>query len=663
MMNRFIYLIWGCLFLPALCQGQHLPLMHGMQSYHQLADHYYAQTAYVKAAENYEKALEKSPEDTRLVLKLARCHTRLNAPGKAVKYFEQAMPGGHATGQDSLHYAEALHSHGAFEKAANWYEAYRTKYPDDQRVARKLAGLRNIAAFYEDSAAYRVVKAPFNTEKADFAPAWRQGELLFVSNRDHRGAFRLRDGRDGNEFLRLYQWKNGQTVRYPVTAKRLHEGPVTFFEAGNKAIVTVNHQPRKLKVAEADGLKLVIYEKKGEKWEYHSDFPYNDRHYSVGHPAFDETRQVLYFASNMPGGKGGVDLYVSEYAEGKWSAPQNLEAVNTEGDETFPFLHASTQDLYFASNGRGGLGGLDIYRTNINDPAGTVHNPGYPVNSSKDDFGLILDETGKRGYLSSNRDGGVGSDNIFEVAFFETGVALVVTDKTTGETLDATVKVIDSRTGEYVPHQMTGQSAMFGARRGRPYTLVVEKPGYEETKQDFIPQAKEGAETVTIPINREVITKEEPATIVHLANLSGSHTYRITTAALEPVEESGPPAATPVRHIENVYFAFDSDVILSGEEELTKLAELLTGYPSLDLKVIAYSDSFGPMAYNDLLSEKRINKVINMLNQQGVNPERIKTTLLGKRRLLNPCKDPLNCSKHTHRLDRRVEFLLFQGKG
>jgi len=194
-------------------------------------------------------------------------------------------------------------------------------------------------------------------------------------------------------------------------------------------------------------------------WTTVYPFPYNSSEYSITDPTISEDGKTLYFSSDMKGGQGGKDLYRSEFIDGKWSKPENLVDLNTPYNEVFPFLHQGNV-LYFASNGHGGMGGLDIFKSEIQEDGFTdIVNAGYPINTHYDDFSLVLDSVGSRGFLSSNRKG--GQDDIYRVDIdmqvYPLAIEGVIRYKEIGwadsvakELRNATLILIDNRKGTAV---------------------------------------------------------------------------------------------------------------------------------------------------------------------------------------------------------------------
>ncbi len=200
---------------------------------------------------------------------------------------------------------------------------------------------------------------------------------------------------------------------------KYHEGPMAFFKDGSKVIFTRNNFINGKTAKSSDGInKLKLYMANSEKdsWGNLVELPFNSDEYSSGHPALSPDEKLLFFSSDMPGGYGGTDIYVSRYDEGNWSAPINLGAsINTKGNEMFPFVDDKA-NLYFSSDGHPGLGDLDIFFVQLNEmtPKGRVINLGTPINSSKDDFGILTDGTRQNGYFSSNRKRGGNDDDIYK---------------------------------------------------------------------------------------------------------------------------------------------------------------------------------------------------------------------------------------------------------
>ena len=371
-----------------------------------------------------------------------------------------------------LNYAEILANNGKYELSGIYYKKYRDKHPGDKRALNLSTVHENSNNFYKDSLNWKLEFLSINTPKDEFAPAYFKRGLIFASNRNKRRGIRNIFGSNESPFTDLYfaedtskithfspqvylNWANfpiagAQKPRFAVSVNdskvlrndtypkavarsnkfkdtsgvhvlhgglntRFHDGPVSH--AANQSYLLFNRNNRH---SNSDGgqdiykLSMLSLQYAGGTWYNLRPFEYNSVDYSVAHPAISQDGRLLYFVSDMPGGIGKKDIYycTRESITNAWSKPVNLgPTFNTEGDETFPFLTADNV-LYFSSDGYAGLGGLDIFYVKIkNDlPSGAATNMGYPLNSSKDDFGITLSPDNTSGYLSSDR---YGSDDIF----------------------------------------------------------------------------------------------------------------------------------------------------------------------------------------------------------------------------------------------------------
>jgi outer membrane protein OmpA-like peptidoglycan-associated protein len=200
---------------------------------------------------------------------------------------------------------------------------------------------------------------------------------------------------------------------------KYHEGPAAFFKDGSKVIFTRNNMNNGVAKKSSDGivkLKLYIADAKKDGWGNISELPFNSNEYSTGHPALSADEKLVFFASDMPGGYGGTDIYVTRYDGANWSAPINMgKEINTKGNEMFPYVD-DKGNFYFASDGHPGLGELDIFFTQLEGitQKGRIINLGAPINSSKDDFGIVTDGLRQSGYFSSNRKRGGNDDDVYK---------------------------------------------------------------------------------------------------------------------------------------------------------------------------------------------------------------------------------------------------------
>jgi outer membrane protein OmpA-like peptidoglycan-associated protein/tetratricopeptide (TPR) repeat protein len=394
-------------------------------------DRKYSQFMYMDAATIYQQAIKRKSNDE-VIKKIALCYVKLNDPLKVAEWYGKVNDKNAMTPEHHYNYAQALSSIGKFEEAKQWYKLYEKEASKDLRGKNKVYALEHLEDYYKDSSKYEVAPLSIlNSQYSDFAPSFFKDGIVFPSGRFIKVGSRRTFKWDNSAFLDLYySEKNGasptdykEPIHFSSTLNtKYHEGACTFSKDGNKIIFTRNnyfHSNRKRSSEGSTLLKLYYSEHSEGKdgvhgWHHFTELPFNSDEYSVGDPCADADFHTLYFVSNMPGGQGGTDIYKSTFKDGKWSKPENLGSqINTPGNERFPFLH-SDGTLFFSSDGRDGIGGLDIYEAKLEDKKWEIHDMGYPINSPMDDFGLILSDNRTYGYFSSNRFGGVGSDDIYK---------------------------------------------------------------------------------------------------------------------------------------------------------------------------------------------------------------------------------------------------------
>ncbi len=397
------------------------------------ADNFLNVLAYARAIPLYEEVIEKH-DDASAKIKLAECYKNLNYYDKAEFWYKQVI---NSTGalDDSqiINYAQILKSNRKYEEAKQWFLKYAKTHPDEPKVNNLISSCDIAKQIIEDSFFYIIEPMFFNTSASELSPAFYSEGLAFLSNRKDN---QLIDKRSGNPLFDLYYVEtkdnkdSSEIMEFPSTINsKQNESQAAFNHAYNIMYITRNNPKNKKKTI--DRYQILKVELIKDKWKVIEKFPHNSDDYSVGYPSLSHAGMTLskagrklYFVSNMPGGYGGSDIYVS-YRQGyttsklggTWSTPENLgSAINTEGDELYPYIHPDGT-LYFSSNGHAGLGGFDIFYANlINDNWIEPRNLGYPINSSKDDYGYITYKNKGSGYFSSNRKSG-GLD--FDIFYFE----------------------------------------------------------------------------------------------------------------------------------------------------------------------------------------------------------------------------------------------------
>jgi len=328
-----------------------------------------------------------------------------------------------------LYYAQALQASGNYGEA----KAQFLKYDElvsaegeggDNRGKILAAACDRVQDFSNLSGVMVENVGSINSEKLEFSPTFYRNGIVFASTRPASLGTAKDAWIDDNFMTLFYASRNadgslGEPVEFSNKINtKYHEGPVTFNRGGDAIYFTRNDFNKGKRHKNSKGtttLNIYSADKIEGEWANVQELPFNSDERTTCHPTLAPDGRKLYFSSDRPGGYGGMDLYMSKMTGGKWSSPMNLgPEVNTKGNEIFPFIH-DDGTLYFASNGLAGLGGLDIFSAvGPTDTTWTaVQNLGKPYNSSKDDFGFILNVTGTEGYFSSSRDGGYGGDDIY----------------------------------------------------------------------------------------------------------------------------------------------------------------------------------------------------------------------------------------------------------
>ncbi len=681
----------------------------------QRADDLFQRQSFQSAATLYESLLARDESNVRVHLKAAESYYALNDPQRAAEHYGYAswtVDAQHVLAHHRWHYAQTLVRTGQLAQAEQMLTTYLAEVPDHQAAQNLLVGLQQRADFYADSAQYTLEALNSNSSEADFSPAFYQDGLVFASSRQEKG-YQKTYHRDLGAYLHLFYTPlaNQQSAD---TAQRLfgkrfvslHQGPAVFFANDSKMLLTTNNPSFKKDRGQPvsfNRLQLLYAEKTKEgTWTEPVTLPFNSTEHSVGHPAVTADGAQLYFCSDRPGGFGGTDLYVSRYENGTWSEPVNLgERVNTDGDEMFPFVH-NDQTLYFASTGHPGLGGLDVFKIDLSlSDTSAIHNLGYPINTSEDDFGMILRADGKSGYVSSHR---AGHDNIYQFnapSEVSKGIPLVV-------------EVIDGLTNQPIPDvrlflkRLVMNSLLESATDslGRIYLTAAENAIYDLSGElngrywNHPPINTQGMKRdeenvvkiylfnevtdfdamdvvifdryhddgdVLVSMNQRLFRWSEENGQCYLSSenrkilLSRTSQDRTEPVGLlekvEQVFEEGGIALRSITTIENVFFNFDRSALRAdAQKTLEKLVSVIERYPLLRVNLSGHTDSRGTDGYNDQLSERRSKSVVNYLLEQGVAPERLQESHWGEQQLVNHCSDGVRCTAEQHQSNRRVAF-------
>ena len=433
---------------------------------------------YVGAIELYNQILDNS-DNADAKINIAECYRKISDSENAEFWYGQVVRLPEAEAVHYLFYGQALQRNGKCELAKEWYEKYIAAVPDDIRGQYLVR-----ACDYEEElmikngSIYEITHLDFNSNLDDFSPAYHKDGIIFSSERDRGSAVKRMHSWTGNPFLDLYyvdrkedsagemegvcgNYVYGRPEKWSQsTNTKFHDAVVTFNSDETMVLYTRNN----LEGKSDDGtikLKVFSADVNGNEVTNFEGLPFNSDEYSVAHPSLTPDNSRLYFASDMPGGFGGMDLYYSDYNGGSWGPPMNLgPQINTEGQEIFPY-YSKDGRLYFSSNGHIGLGGLDIYFMQDlgNGEFGAMDNMAYPINTISDDFGIIFNDEGTCGYFSSDRTGGAGRDDIYSFKKTAVPVEVYVFDEQTKLPIEG-ASVVDDCTGATLTTGANGKAVI-----------------------------------------------------------------------------------------------------------------------------------------------------------------------------------------------------------
>lgn len=454
--------------------------------------------AYTEAKILYEELYASSYNADKVVRRLADCYRLTGDTEKAERMYSQVVKTDSVSVNDFFNYAQVLRSNGKYDESVEWMKKFNVMNSGDSRgisYAQSDNFIKEILARPEICTLKLFTE--INSPYSDFGAFLFNRKIVFASGRNTGMTFEDKYAWDNKPFLDLFyavKTDTGGYLIFPYSKKinsRYHEGPACLTDDGLTMYFTRNNFAnghRKNSSKGINNLRIFKCTFSGEEISTPTDLPFNSDEYSVGHPSLDEKNQRLYFASDMPGGMGGSDIYyVTVNNDGTYGNPVNLgNKVNTEGNELFPFWHPAGV-LFFSSNGQVGLGGLDIFMAEP-DASGTftrVENMGVPINSRQDDFSFFLDKEQKNGFISSNRPGGQGDDDIWSFSlnkpvYLRIPVRVIVNDKETDKTVPGSVVRITDGEGKIYAQGITGQDGVisFMAEPDKEYKVAVQAEKY-----------------------------------------------------------------------------------------------------------------------------------------------------------------------------------------
>lgn len=615
------------------------------------ADKKYDNYSYIDAIKTYERVAEKGYKSADMFQKLGNSYYFNGELDKAAKWYDELFAMAPDQQPEYLYrYAQSLKAVGQTEKANKMMDQFNLKAGDDNRASIYGKNRNYLDVIKANSGRYKIEDAGINSKYSDYGSAFFLNKLVFTSARDTGSLMQRKHNWTNQHFTNLYVSDLGQELtpgkvdKFSKKVKsRFHESSAIFSKDGKTMYFTRNNFLDGKKGKNGEKITLIkIYKAtfENEDWDKITELPFNSDSYSVAHPALSPDEKTLYFASDMPGTLGQSDIFKVQLNEdGRFGNPENLgAAINTEGKETFPFF-TDENEIYFASDGHPGLGGLDIFTSKMNSDGsfGEVQNVGDGVNSPKDDFAYLIDTKSRRGFVSSNRGGGQGYDDIYK--FLETRKIKceqelygIVTDLATGKILpDTKISLFDSKYN-LVNSTLTDQNGnyTFAVECGKTYNVRAAKPEYTTKEQIIkIPMVNKGRTNLDIALEKE---KCQVAIGDDLGKCFG---------------------------IKMIYFDLDKyNIRQEAALDLEKILDVLNQNPTMKLDIRSHTDSRASHKYNEVLSDNRAKSTISWLIKNGVDSSRLTGKGYGETQLVNKCADDVKCTEEEHQLNRRSEFII-----
>lgn len=649
-MKKYVYIL-GLFFCITSMMGQ---------SALRKAEVHFTALAYTEAAKEYDEYLskEKNPKPE-ILLHAAEANYYIGNTGAAILYFDKYIvtPGEKKVTDADLHYAQALRMEEQYEKADF---ALFSFYKFDEKTKEVLTQQKqHLDSLNKKPLKYKLDNLAINTDKADFGVSFYGKKVVYASARDS-----VRDGAktyswNAQPYLSLYvadrnaDGSFGKEKEFLKSAQTdYHNAAAAFSPDLKRVFVSVNNVSKSKRLqndkAGTNNVQIVYGTVVGEQLTKKALASFSSVDYSTGQPAVSADGNWLFFVSDMPGGFGGTDIYIAPlYSDGKIGTPVNLgDTINTKGNEMFPFATATA--LYFSSDGHYGLGGLDVFVSKMDGDTFTSpqnstnenifslpQNLGKPINSNRDDFAYVISTDEKFTYLSSNRAGGKGDDDIYlvvpndELPCTKTIKGTVTNSKDNTPIAGANVFAVEQYADSaYLANVTTGADGTytFTVPCDTTFDITVTKPEFTVEKK-------------TVNNDPEQVDFQLTA----FDNLIKKDKDNVEMIDINPI-----------------YFDFDQYYITPlAAKELDKVVYVLEKFPNVVIKIESHTDSRGKDDYNLRLSDDRAKSTYSYIMSKGIDPKRIESVKgYGETQLLNKCSNGIDCTDEEHQLNRRSNFII-----
>ncbi|KAF2516485.1 OmpA family protein [Flavobacterium foetidum] len=681
------------------------------------AKKFFDRTYYSEAIILYQKLADEKPSQE-VIKNLADSYYYTNDLIKAQRYY-RLLINNYNNGLDReyyFRYAQTLKATNSYEDANNMLKEYFSKSGNSDDIVnfeKDIKTLENVTAIGKR---FEIKNLPINTPNSEFGAVRYKDNLVFAGVKLKPGWFDKKYKWDNNTYLNLVSiplkniFSSDSLVHY--FAKELktgmHESNAIFTKDGKTMYFTRNNSKngkKKKDDKKISNLQIFKAELVDGKWTNITSLPFNSPNYSVEHPALSADEKVLYFASDMPGSFGSFDIYSININKGAFDTPKNLgPEINTAKREQFPFASADHK-LYFSSDGHLGYGLLDVFVSDINgNEYSKPVNIGLPLNSNLDDFAFNIDSETKEGYFASNREGGKGSDDIYQfkeikdliVEDCKQFIAGTITDMDTGLPLEnATVILQDSDKntlntfttpldGKFnftiaceasykisaFKEKYTNESRLVTADKTRDAVndgslalksmeaikLEEKENAEKKRKQELILEEENKKKEILAAI--ELKEKEKKAKQAEIVAAEIRKTEKVKQI-LEQEKDVVKDKDRLIIKTDPIYFDYNLWYIRKESKVvLGRVVELMKKYPGMIIEIGSHTDSRGNEKFNENLSQKRANSTREFIIQSGIDAKRVVAKGYGESVPIIKCKTDESCTEEEHELNRRSEFVI-----
>lgn len=681
------------------------------------AKRFFDKTFYSESIVLYEKLVQEKPSQE-VIKNLADSYFYTNDLIKAQRYYRLLIQNYNKDLDRNYYfrYAQTLKASNSYEDANAALKEYYSRSANANDVVnfeKDIKTLENVTAIGKR---FDIKNLLINTPNSEFGAVKYNDNLVFAGVKLKPGLFDKKFKWDNETYLNLVSipLKNINSADSIVHyfAKELktgmHESNAIFTKDGKTIYFTRNNSKKgskKTNDQKISNLQIFKADLVDGKWTNVTSLPFNSPNYSVEHPALSPDEKVLYFASDMPGTLGSFDIYSVNINKGAFDTPKNLgPIINTEKREQFPFASADNK-LYFSSDGHLGYGSLDVFVSEINrNEYSKPINVGLPLNSNLDDFSFNIDVNTKEGYFSSNREGGKGSDDIYQfkeikdliVEDCKQFIVGTITDIDTKLAIENAIVILQNSDKKNLNTIITGQDGKFSftVPCENSFTVLASKEKYTNESKTIATgktrnanndasMALKSLEVIKLQEKEIAENKRKQEIIIEEENKKNQALAAIELKQKEKKANEAEVVAAEVKKNEKVkqilekekdvvkdkdrliiktdpiYFDYDLWYIRKESKVvLGRVVELMKKYPEMVIEIGSHTDSRGNLKYNEDLSQKRANSTRDFIIESGINAKRVQAKGYGESVPIIKCKTDEACSEEEHELNRRSEFVI-----